>query len=737
MKRHIFYVQGMHCASCVQGIENSLRTLKGIKRVRADLLSGIVYVEYEEENVSISEIKRAIKEKGYCIKEGESDDKIVNVGRKFIYALFFAVPLFYFSMGVHWGLPIPYYLHKWLPVLQFIFATPIMFLGKEFYYLGVKAIFKDRQANMDTLITLSTASAYIYSIVISLQLLFRNEKIGEASLYYEIAGFLMFFVLLGRYLEATSKARSTQAVEKLLSLQSKNAHLIRDGKEIDVPLEEVKVGDVLLVKPGERVPVDGLIIEGFSLVDESLITGESIPKEKKEGDRVTGGTLNTFGSFKMKATEVGEDTFLFKIALIMGEAQGRKAPLQEIADKVSAYFVPGVVLISFITFLVWYFLTKEVNSALLTSISVLIIACPCALGLATPIVIAVASGLGAVRGILFKSGRAIQMLSQVGIFVFDKTGTLTEGKPEVTDIIPFNGFSVEDVLFYASIAESESEHPLARAIINKAQEKGISPSYPDKFNYHPGKGIEANFKGKYIVLGNEEILNEIKDREFLIEVGRGLEEKGRTVLYLLVDREQKGIIALSDKLKEEAEEVLRKLKTLGRKVMILSGDNEQAAEAVGRRIKVDNVIARVTPEDKARIIRELKREGKVAMVGDGVNDAVALAEADLGIAMEVGSDLTAEAGDIVILGGNLRRVLQAIQISSLALKKIKQNLFWAFFYNLIGISIATGLWYPIIGLRINPLMAGLAMIFSDLVVVPNSLLMGKLLREDAPKEKQV
>lgn len=724
MKKQVIKVQGMHCASCVRTIEEAVGKLPGVKKVVANLSLSKVFVEYDEEKISLAPIERTIREKGYLVKGEEREGEVTQLKRRFILALFFAVPLFYFSMGIHMGLPLPLYLKNWLPTIQFVLTTPLLFLGYQFYYKGFKTILHNKQADMNTLVALSTASAYIYSLVVSFQIWFGRKPEGEAKLYYEIAGFLIVFVLLGRYLETLARSRTADAIERLLSLQAKWVHLVRDGEEVDVPVEEVRVGDILLVKPGEKIPVDGIVVEGFSLVDESLITGESIPREKKKGDKVIGATLNTFGSFKMQATRVGDETLIAQIARVMEEAQGNKAPLQEMADKLSAYFVPGVVAVSLLTFLLWYYLGKDTRFALLNAISVLIVACPCALGLATPIVIAVASGLGAREGILFRSGRAIQMLSQIEVFVFDKTGTLTKGKPQITDIIPSGEISKEELLFYASIAERRSEHLFATAILEEARKRGISPPSPEEFNYLPGRGVVAKYRGKEIILGNETTLEE---GENLLQLGRRLEREGKTVLYLSLGGKAQGIIALADTLKEGAKEMLRELKIRGKEVMILTGDNERVAEVVGKELDIAKVIAKVMPEGKGMVVRNLKRNGKVAMVGDGVNDAVALAEADIGIAMSSGSDVAIEAGDIVILGDNLERLKKAMNISALALKKIKQNLFWAFFYNFIGISLATGILYPLAGIHLNPLIAGLAMIFSDLVVVPNSLLMGRAL----------
>ncbi|MBC7328548.1 copper-translocating P-type ATPase, partial [bacterium] len=560
---------------------------------------------------------------------------------------------------------------------------------------------------------------------------FGKDIVGEQHLYYEIAGLLVFFILLGRYLESLARGKASKAIEQLLSLQVKKVHLIKNGQEIDIPIEEVKVGDILLVKPGEKIPVDGVIIQGFSLIDESLITGESLPQEKKEGDKVIGGTLNTVGSFMMKAIQVGGETLLSQIVRLAEEAQARKAPLQEIADKISSYFVPIVVGISAFTFLIWYYVGKDTGFALLNAISVLIVACPCALGLATPIVVALGIGIGARNGILFKSGRAVQMLSQIKIFVFDKTGTLTKGKLLITDIIPFNGFSKEDVLFYAGIAERQSEHPIAEAILREAHQLQLLLPLPDEFNYQPGKGTLAKYKGKEIFLGNADVYERNREYDKTEHIIERLKDEGKTVICLLVDGKLQGILALGDILKEEAKVVIERLKKLGKRVVVLSGDNIKSAKMLGEKLSIEEVIANVMPNEKGEKIKELKKMGKVAMVGDGVNDAVALAEADLGIAVGSGSDIAIEAGEMVILGGDLKKILAGLEISSLALRKIKQNLFWAFFYNSIGITLASGLLYPLWGIKLNPLLAGLAMIFSDLVIVPNSLLMIKLIKSDA------
>jgi Cu+-exporting ATPase len=731
LRRESIKVQGMHCASCVRKIEAGVKELPGVVKVEVNLISKQVYVEYLDDKISSSRIKRAIEEIGYKVVEGKRDserEEIASLKKMFLLALSFSFPLFYVSMGRHMGFPFPSSLEKFIPTLQFLFTTPIIISGYRFYSQGIGTVIKTKQADMNTLVALSTASAYIYSLVITIEIWLGRKSAQEARLYYEIAGFLILFILLGRLLEAIARGRTSEAVEKLLNLQAKFAHNVKNEEVLDVPVDKVKIGDVLLVKPGEKIPVDGVIIDGYSYIDESLVTGESLPVEKKKGDRVTGGTLNTFGSFKMKVTEVGEETFLAQMARLMEEARANKAPLQELADIISAYFVPSVLLISLITFLAWYYIGKDISFAFLNSISVLIIACPCALGLATPIVIAVAVGLGARRGILFKSGRAIQLLSQIGIFVFDKTGTLTEGRPQVADIISLDGLSEEEILFYAAIAERRSEHPLAAAINSEAEKRGLAPPEPEEFIYTPGKGVKVKYEGKEIRVGGRGILDGEAEEKRISDIREKLEGEGKTIIYVGVNGKIKGILTIADKVKEEAIWLVRELRRLGKRVIIISGDSKMTAKAVGEKIGVEEVIAEVLPSEKGSVIRDLKEEGKVAMIGDGVNDAIALAEADLGIALSSGSDIAMEAGDIVILGGNLTRIYEAIRISSLSLRKIKQNLFWAFFYNSIGIGLASGLLYPLTGIHLNPLIAGIAMILSDLVVVPNSLLMSKLYR---------
>ncbi len=728
MRKAFINVKGMHCASCARKIEAGISKLPGVKKVEANFILNRVYVEYSENELGFSQIKKAIEKSGYSVVEGKGEmarEDIAGLKRMFYVALFFSFPLFYVSMGRHIGLPFPPSLEKFIPTLEFIFTTPILFCGYRFYSQGIGVVIKTKQADMNTLVALSTASAYIYSLLITIEIWVGRKSPQEAKLYYEIAGFLILFILLGRLLEAIARERTSEAVAKLLSLQTKFAHRVQGDEVFDVPIEEVKSGDILLVKPGEKIPVDGIIVEGYSQIDESLMTGESLPVEKREGDKVIGGTMNTFGSFKMKALEVGEGTFLAQIVRLIEEAQANKAPLQELADKISAYFVPSVLLISVITFLVWYYLGKDINFSFLNSISVLIIACPCALGLATPIVVAVANGLGARRGILFRSGKAIQMLSQIEIFVFDKTGTLTKGRPRVTDIIPLDGFSEEEVLLYASLAEKRSEHPLAQAINSELQRRNLSSPEPEEFGYHPGKGIIVKYKGKKIMVGGRGILEESNKDKLISELSEKMEGEGKTIVYLAVEGKIKGMIAIEDQIKDEAIWLIKELKKLGKRTIILSGDSERTARAVGEKVGIKEVMAGVLPEEKAKVIRELKEKGRVAMVGDGVNDAVALAEADLGIAMSSGSDIAIEAGDIIILGGDLRRIYEAYRISSLSLGKIKQNLFWAFFYNFIAIAFASGLFYPFLGIHLNPLVAGLAMIISDLIIVPNSLFLGR------------
>jgi len=726
-------VIGMDNPHCLGTVDAALKTVKGIvsKELFVNERAKIVF---DPAITNADTIKKTITEAGYTPieesapidREAEAREKEIRTLRvKFFLSLAFAVPLTYFAMGHHIGLPIPNLIEHNMALVQFLLTTPIMVAGYQFFTLGIKAVIRSMAATMDTLVALGTGTAYVYSLAISALIWTGNPNYSMGNLYYEVAALLILFILLGRMLEAVTKGRTSQSIRRLLGLQAKTATVIRDSQEQQIPAELVQVGDIIIVKPGEKIPVDGLLIEGHSSVDESMLTGESIPVEKTLGDEVIGATMNKTGSFKFKATKVGKDTVLAQIVRLVEEAQGSKAPIQRIADRISAYFVPTVLGIGIVAFLVWYFQGLGLSFALTVFIAVIIIACPCALGLATPTAIIVGTGLGAERGILIKSAETLERVHETDTVVFDKTGTLTEGKPRVTDVLSFNG-DAAILLKLAAIAEKRSEHPLGEAIINEAKSKDIPVPDAESFEAIPGKGIIAKYDGSNILLGNRKLIADkgLKGLQSLeLEIGK-LEEQGKTVVILVVDGEFKGIIAVADTVKEFASEAVHRLRERGREVIMITGDNRKSAQAIASQLGINRVLAEVLPQDKAREIKALQGKGKkVAMVGDGINDAPALVQADVGIAIGSGTDVAIESGDIVLVKEDLRDVVTAIELSSYTMSKIKQNLFWAFFYNSLGIPIAAGILYPFTGFLLNPIIAGAAMALSSVSVATNSLLM--------------
>ncbi|MEM4181784.1 MAG: copper-translocating P-type ATPase [Candidatus Pacearchaeota archaeon] len=608
-------------------------------------------------------------------------------------------------------------------IILLLLATPIQFIVGYRFYRGAFLALKAKTANMDTLIAIGTSAAYFYSFFV---VLFPNI-LGD-NVYFETSSIIITFIILGKWLEAVTKGKASEAIKKLMGLQPKNAIVIRDGKEVQIPINEVIVGDIIVVKPGQKIPVDGIVIDGISSVDESMITGESMPIEKKKGDTVIGATINKHGSFKFKATKVGKDTALNQIIKLVEEAQGSKAPIQRLADKVSSYFVPAVISIAILAFIFWYFILGEsFVFSLSIFIAVLIIACPCALGLATPTAIMVGTGKGAENGILIKGAEALENAHKLTTIVFDKTGTLTEGKPVVTDILAVGRLDKKEILKYAAISEKKSEHPLADSIINKAREEKMKIPDAKFFKAIPGHGIIAKYNKNEILFGNRNLMKKHKIKiETFEEKISNLENEGKTVMILAVNRKVVGLIAVADTLKEFSKEAVQKLHKMGKEVIMITGDNKRTANAIARQLGIDYVLAEVLPEDKEKEISKLQKKGKiVAMVGDGINDAPALARADIGIAIGAGTDVALETGQIVLVKNDLRDVVTAIDLSNYTIKKIKQNLFWAFFYNSMGIPIAAGLLYPFTGFLLNPIIAGIAMAFSSVSVVSNSLLMKK------------
>ncbi|PIN88000.1 copper-translocating P-type ATPase [Candidatus Woesearchaeota archaeon CG10_big_fil_rev_8_21_14_0_10_32_24] len=727
-------VIGMDNPHCVSTVSGGLDNLKGI--ISKELfVNQKAEITFNPTQTSPEEIKKTIKALGYePLEESASLDtekkarekESKNLKIRMIVSIILSLPLLYLAMLVpFFNLGIPGIVEKNMALIQLILATPVMFAGSVFYERGLVALIKTKTATMDTLVAIGTGTAYVYSVIISIFLWIGKPGFSFHDLYFEVAALLIAFILLGKYLEAIAKGKTSEAIKKLMGLQAKTALVKRGNKEIEVPIEKVVIGDLIIVKPGGKVPVDGLLVEGHSSIDESMITGESIPVEKNKGDKIIGATINKTGSFIFKATKVGSETALAQIIKLVEDAQGSKAPIQQLADKISAYFVPAVMAIAFISFLAWYFLGFGFAFALTIFVAVLIIACPCALGLATPTAIMVGTGKGAENGILIKSAEALQKAHEIDTIVFDKTGTLTKGKPEVTDIVASKDFTDNEVLMFAGIAEKRSEHPLGEAIIRKAKEEKIKLADPTNFKAIIGRGLEAHHKKKVIYLGNRLLMNEKKISIVNIETQlQNLENEGKTAMILAVGNKVAGIIVVADTVKEGSRNAVKVLHELGKEVIMLTGDNLRTANAIAKKVGIDKVLAEVLPEHKANEIKKLQATGKtVAMVGDGINDAPALAQADVGIAMGAGTDVAIESADIVLIKEDILDVATAMDLSHYTMKKIKQNLFWAFFYNIIGIPVAAGILYPFTGWLLNPMIAGAAMAFSSVSVVSNSLMM--------------
>ena len=712
MKKKTILIAGMHCASCAQNIENSIKKLEGVKKVNVSFANEKAYVEYEDW-MKDEEIYKVINDLGYKVVsacEDHREREIKSLKKLFLFCFLLSFPIFLISMPFEWlGIELP---NKNL--VMFLLATPVQFIAGYRFYRSAFLALKAKTANMDTLIALGTSAAYFYSVFI----LFTNSN---GHVYFETSSLLITFVVLGKMLEAITKGKASDAIKKLMMLQPKTAIVLREGKEIEVGIDEVNIGDVVIIKPGQRIPVDGIVISGESSVDESMLTGESMPVDKKKGNKVIGGTINKQGTLKVKAERIGKDSFLNQIIKLVEEAQSSKAPMQRLADRISAVFVPTVLLIALTSFVVWYFFAgKGLDFSIMIFVSVLIIACPCALGLATPTAIMVGSGKAAENGIIFKNSESLEMLSKVDVFVFDKTGTLTLGKPTVTDI-----FGDKETLKYAAIAEKKSEHPIAKAVVEHAKNVYKIIEEPTKFKAVSGMGVIAVCRKRKIIFGNMKLMKEsnVGVSKFLEKINE-LESQGKTVMILAVDGKALGVIAVADKIKDDAAEVVAKLKNLGKEVVMITGDNKRAADYIAKQLGIERVLAEVLPQEKEIEVAKLQKDGKrVAFIGDGINDAPALARADAGIAIGAGADVAIEAGSVVLVKNDLKDVIKAVKISRYTVDKIKQNLFWAFFYNSLGIPIAAGLLYPINGFLLNPIIAGGAMALSSVSVVSNSLMM--------------
>ncbi|MGX8232101.1 heavy metal translocating P-type ATPase [Bacillus subtilis] len=721
-----FDITGMTCAACASKIEKKLNKLDGVDKATVNFALETVLVEYNPEQASVPEIKEAIKKLGYTLEqknentEQQIDHRQKEIEKqqgKFIFSLILSFPLLW-AMVSHFEFTRAIWLPDMFmnPWVQFALATPVQFIvGKQFYVGAFKAL-SNKSANMDVLVALGTSAAYFYSLYLSLMSIGSSTHMIE--LYYETSAVLITLILLGKLFEAKAKGRSSEAIKKLMGLQAKNATVVRDGKEIMIPIEEVLEGDIVYVKPGEKIPVDGEIVEGQSAVDESMLTGESIPIDKNVGDTVIGSTINKNGFLKIKATKVGKDTALAQIIKVVEEAQGSKAPIQRLADVISGIFVPIVVGIAVVTFLTWYFLVSpgEFAEALEKFIAVLVIACPCALGLATPTSIMAGSGRAAEFGILFKGGEHLETTHRLDTIILDKTGTVTNGKPSLTDVILAEGIEESEFLTLVGTAEKNSEHPLAEAIVEGIREKGIELGSSDTFEAVPGFGIQSMVNGKQLFIGTRRLMAKhniiIQDELAKME---SLEKQGKTAMLVAIEGCYAGIVAVADTIKETSKEAISRLYSMGLDVVMITGDNSQTAQAIADQVGIKKVIAEVLPEGKAEEVKKLQQSGKkVAMVGDGINDAPALATADIGMAIGTGTDVAMEAADLTLIRGDLTSIADAIFMSKKTITNIKQNLFWALAYNCIGIPIAAAGF-------LAPWLAGAAMAFSSVSVVLNAL----------------
>lgn len=725
MKKTNLQIAGMTCASCAVTINKSLSKSKGVKEANVNFSTSNASVLYDETLISEKKLITIVKNTGYKASPGSEEEnikkhelmqkeEIKTFKNKFILSLFFAIPAFIIGMVFMWlDITIPYQDY----ILWFL-ATPVQFIVGWSFYRGAWNALKNKTTNMDTLIAVGTSAAYFFSVY---AILF-NPELGQ---YFETSAILITLVIMGKFLEAIAKGKTSEAIKKLMGLSPKTATVIRNGKEIKIKIDHVVEGDIILVKPGEKIPVDGKITDGSSSIDESMVTGESMPVEKKEGDIVTGATINKQGSFKFKATKVGENTTLSRIIKLIEEAQGKKAPIQRFADTISSYFVPIVIIIAILTFSSWLFLfEKDIKFALIAAVSVLVIACPCALGLATPTAIMVGTGKGAKKGILIKGGDALETAHKLNSIIFDKTGTITKGTPEVTDIVPINIKSENKLLQLAASIEKNSEHPLAEAIVKKAKQNKLSLGNPKGFRAIPGHGIKAKLNKTQYYFGNSKLMIDnkinIKKLKSKIEL---LEEQGKTAMILSDSKKVIGIITVADTIKETSKAAVKKLQNMKISVYMITGDNKRTANAIAKQAGINHVFAEVLPEDKAKYVKKLQKKGKVAMVGDGINDAPALAQADIGIAMGSGTDVAMETGNIVLMRNDLLDVPRSIRLSKLTMSKIKQNMFWALFYNTLGIPLAAGALYPFTGWLLSPIIAGAAMAMSSVSVVSNSLLL--------------
>src|SRR4030043_72497 len=733
-------IQGMTCASCVKKVEKALNSVKGVVHADVNFATERASVEYIPEEVSIRDFKKVVEEAGYqvlVVKEEDIVEKerlarereLSRLKRKFIFGALLLAPVLILMYGAS-------LLERWTGLsmetnffIQFLLATPVQFWVGWQFYVGFWKAAKHKTSDMNTLIAVGTSAAYLYSLIVTFAPHLIMVKGLMVDVYFDTSAAIIVFILLGRFLEARAKGKTSEAIKKLMGLQQKTARVVQNGAERDIPTEEVTPGEIVVVRPGEKIPVDGIVKEGYSSVDESMVTGESLPVEKKSSDSVIGGRINKTGTFKFEATKVGKDTVLAQIVRLVQEAQGSKPSIARMVDVIASYFVPVVISIAIITFMVWYFFGPHpaLTYAFLNFVAVLIIACPCALGLATPTSIMVGTGKGAENGLLIRNGEALETAHKLNTIVLDKTGTLTKGEPSVTDIIESERFNRREILGLAASAEKGSEHPLGEAIVKKAREDGVDLFETKYFQAIAGHGIEATVDSKRVLLGNLRLMEEEEvSLNGLLDKAERLSNEGKTPMFLAVERQAVGIIAVADTLKENSKEAVGAFHRMGLEVVMLTGDNQRTARAIANQIGVDRVLAEVLPEMKAEEIRRLQSEGrKVGMVGDGINDAPALAQANLGIAIGTGTDVAMESSDITLIGGDLRGIVTATALSKATIRNIKQNLFWAFAHNTILIPVAAGVLFPFFGILLNPIFAAGAMAISSVTVVSNALRLPK------------
>ena len=753
-----YHVTGMNCAACSARVEKAVTKVKGVTSCSVSLLTNSMGVEGTAKSSAVIE---AVKAAGYgaSLKNAKEENKEAETGledtqtpllkKRLIASVVFLIVLMYFSMGhMMWGWPLPAWFtdnHVGMGLVQMILAAIIMVINQQFFISGFKALWH-RSPNMDTLVAMGSMASFVWSVY-ALLAMTRAQTDGNAELvmeymmefYFESAAMILTLITVGKMLEARSKGKTTDALKSLISLAPKTAVVERDGKEVTVSIDEVQKGDIFVVRPGENIPVDGQVIEGNSAVNEAAITGESIPVDKAEGDMVRSATINQSGFLRCKATRVGEDTTLSQIIKLVEDASATKAPIAKVADKVSGVFVPVVITIAVITTLVWLLAGQNFAYALARGISVLVISCPCALGLATPVAIMVGNGMGAKNGILFKTAVSLEETGKTRIVALDKTGTITRGEPKVTDVLPAEGISEEELLTMAYTLEQKSEHPLAKAVLEEAQSRELKPRMITDFTALPGNGLSGKTEGSSLLGGSYTFIREKieENGEKMQQQAEQLAKQGKTPLLFVRDGKLLGMIAVADVIKEDSPQAIAELQNMGIKVVMLTGDNEQTARAIGKQAGVDEVIAGVLPDGKEQVIGSLKQQGKTIMVGDGINDAPALTRADIGIAIGAGADIAMDAADIVLMKSRLSDIPAAIRLSRATLKNIHENLFWAFFYNVIGIPLAAGVWIPLFGWKLNPMFGALAMSLSSFCVVSNALRLNLFRMYDASKDKKV